>query len=444
MGYNKQNFTPGQTLLAEHLNKIEDGIIANANNIADNMDRFVNYYVTPEMYGAKGDGETDDTVAFQEALDSGQPVCAHQTYSVSSIFVKDTELLITGEINGQVVINNNATVHGGKIKQNTDNACVLFESKLAEGQGYMNSFLFNTRIIPTREGVGIELLGDDNALFGVNIQNVDIASCGKSIYINNKDKWITKCSFENIFCHTPSYAIFIENHKITNTSCGDFTFRNVYAQYWKQKPINFFNLDTGNCLATLYDSFCYDGIGEYHYYLNDSVSDTRIQIVGIKTDYATEKFTNKQSLKHFYFQGQYVNDPLYIKAGARKDLPLDNYGSVYFEHMSKPALDGSRFFGFVTRCGVNSGQKHKVAGISCYDGRLAVLKSEDGTLNSENVNVVEVSSPYSGAIYTTDKLPTSVRDGATCWCSDIKMAVTHFKGSWYKPDGSALTLGGTT
>jgi hypothetical protein len=110
--------------------------------------------------------------------------------------------------------------------------------------------------------------------------------------------------------------------------------------------------------------------------------------------------------------------------------------------MSKPALDSSRFFGFITRCGANSGKTKKIAGISCYDGRLAVLKSEDGTLDS--ANIVEVSSPYSGAIYTTTKLPDSVRDGATCWCSDIKMAVTYYDGSWYKPDGSALTLGGTT
>lgn len=43
------------------------------------------------------------------------------------------------------------------------------------------------------------------------------------------------------------------------------------------------------------------------------------------------------------------------------------------------------------------------------------------------------------AVYTTSTLPTNPRDGATCWCSDIKMAVTYYSGTWYKPDGTALS-----
>lgn len=34
MTYNKQNFTSGQTLKAEHLNNIENGIVENEENIA--------------------------------------------------------------------------------------------------------------------------------------------------------------------------------------------------------------------------------------------------------------------------------------------------------------------------------------------------------------------------------------------------------------------------
>lgn len=45
-------------------------------------------YVTPEMFGAKGDGVTDDTQAFQDALDSDKPVYIPAgTYLVSGVTI---------------------------------------------------------------------------------------------------------------------------------------------------------------------------------------------------------------------------------------------------------------------------------------------------------------------------------------------------------------------
>lgn len=56
------------------------------------------FYVTPQMFGAKGDGVTDDTASIQSAIDSGKSV----------IFVKNTTYLTTGTI---TITANSSTVN---------------------------------------------------------------------------------------------------------------------------------------------------------------------------------------------------------------------------------------------------------------------------------------------------------------------------------------------
>lgn len=254
-------------------------------------------FVTPEMYGAVGDGVTDDTRAFQEALNTGKQVYASNIYYVTSVNVNNNSLLISGEIRGQICINNNAIVEGGIVRQTTDEPCVIMESKLSGGKGYLNGNISKCRLIPTSTGIGIKLQAITNALFGYNVQDIDIASCDKSIYIYN-EKWITKGSFSNVFCNTPNYAIFIDNIKGGMTNTADITFDNVFAQYYNHKPINFFRNNSGACLVNLRNSFCYDGIEEYYFYLNPSVSESRIIMLGmLKNDISSVKFTNMNNLK---------------------------------------------------------------------------------------------------------------------------------------------------
>lgn len=65
MGYTKQGFADGMTLAAKHLIAMEDGIIANEIAVGG---------ITPQMFGAIGDGVADDTDAVQAALDYGGEV----------------------------------------------------------------------------------------------------------------------------------------------------------------------------------------------------------------------------------------------------------------------------------------------------------------------------------------------------------------------------------
>lgn len=394
-------------------------------------------YVTPEMFGAVGDGETDDTQAFQNALDSGSPVLACGDYNITAITVKNTTLTICGQITGQVVISNNATVTGGVITQNTDDACVKFESTLSEGAGYMHSILSDCSLEPTPTGIGICLYSNTNALFGYCIRNIDIGSCNKSIYIYN-NKWITKGDFDNVYCHTPNYVIFIDNMKNTNSYVGDLTFRNVFAQYYNHKPLNFFNCNTGACMVTMNNSFCYDGIEEYYYKLSNLTS--RITMIGqLKNDIASVKFTNLTNLKCFFLTSNAGGEPVYTKVINRRAIPIEQYGSVQCQAFSSaPAI--SKFFGWIGRMGSQFGSSfpNRIFGLSWYDGILTMFRSTDGTI--ESGYTYQVTTPYSGAVYTSDTLPTTVQNGATCWCSDIKMTVTYYNNKWYKPDGTELII----
>lgn len=71
-------------------------------NLQNQIDGLTKEGVTPEMYGAIGDGVTDDTTAVQSAIDSGHPVILISSYAVTSVINITAPTQILG-MGGEIV-----------------------------------------------------------------------------------------------------------------------------------------------------------------------------------------------------------------------------------------------------------------------------------------------------------------------------------------------------
>jgi len=105
-------------------------------------------YVAPEMFGAIGDGTTDDTTAFQNAINSGKPVVLGKaTYYISA----------------PLNVTNNRTIVGygyeSKIKTTTNMSCILIQgsNNYISGVSFVGS---GKGVVGKEEQIGINIFGN--------------------------------------------------------------------------------------------------------------------------------------------------------------------------------------------------------------------------------------------------------------------------------------------
>lgn len=175
------------------------------------IDKMVNGtlgYVTPEMYGAVGDGTTDDTSAFSQACNSGKPVVLTEgkTYKIDTVTV--TSPLI--------IIGNFATVSTTS-SDTVKNTMIIRENAKTAIIGDVN---FTTTL-------GVDTTG----AHGEAIPNRSLRTCIASYGVDKLS--VINCTFENfdngiigitqssdtVYASVPE-SLFVKDTKITNCLMG--------------------------------------------------------------------------------------------------------------------------------------------------------------------------------------------------------------------------------
>lgn len=180
--------------------------------------------VTPEMYGAVGDGTTDDSAAISEAATHGLVYCGSNTYYIANnCFVSNSLFGGKFKINNAksiVFTSNNCFAYGGE----------FFNDTLPDGTQTRGSWLVNID--------GADNFHVESCVFH------DAVSC---VYINRADNVIVNgCVFENIVQNAPDiggngYGVLMietNNTKISNNIFHNVARHSIYISHDETSTYN--------------------------------------------------------------------------------------------------------------------------------------------------------------------------------------------------------------
>ena len=323
-------------------------------------------FVTPQMFGAKGDGNTDDTLAFQSAIDNekGLPVfIPNGLYIISQIILKDN-LQLKGMSQENVVLKSNSDktlIYGGDYDNN------------ATGED-------NPDVIGLKhcELIGFTVDGNKTAKNGIAIYGV-----------NNVMKDITakNCSGIGIVTESPG-GIYSTDYNLQytmmNITAFDNGIGNIY--YNGQSDSNIFNVLCYRPDSTLEDSFNFklgskaNGCRIFGLHVWGT-SDYGIYNEGLRAYYTnchaeTGEIAQVYSNKPFAFDGNvYLNNIDNESVG----FLLDNAHSSYINARCNRIKTQIKYVGSCSRNNIT---------LMCHNGTNAEAKIIDGEFSeTDTVNI---------------------------------------------------------
>ncbi len=191
--------------------EVLNSIPADYTELMGDVDNLKSAFVTPQMFGAKADGTTDDTVAIQSAIDSGIRVLFPK-----GVYIVSAPLMITKAGTVLEGVNNydyTSTLNGAKLKikaSTWSDAFFKFE------HGADNSIIRNLQMEGTLPGLTGAYQPENGILFdsavsdefvaGCCFENLFISYCTRGVSMNS----IFKTRFENVYVsNCRAYGFFL-------------------------------------------------------------------------------------------------------------------------------------------------------------------------------------------------------------------------------------------
>lgn len=363
----------------EEINNKLDAM-AESGELVSSFSKYLSF-VTPEMFGAIGDGETDDTEAIQNAINSARDnkvkvMLFSKSYLISSSLTIYTNVEIDG---------NNATIKTNEnIKMIISPGCSyinIHDLKLIGNNGDENYGIFissyfsnykNITIGKVKTGIHIDssqVAGTlvENRLENIKVYQYDYA--GLYLGDNNNAKITDGYLINTILSANPnaSYGIFIgssagwcvngahiygyNNNAVQLNNSNATNVSNIYIEYFKNFGLVMASTQTGNNVSNIYVRHNVDGATgdaihvEVSAFLPANTHSGNLSNINILRG-------NVTTGKSINIAGGYVNawnaSNVIIDSTANKTIANDcsginyNYQGLHYENEAKLSLNNSQ------------------------------------------------------------------------------------------------------